>query len=129
MTDNTSVDATLSRHGGISYLHIPAVDTRQSAVFYETVFGWNVYGHDTERPGFTDGGGQVAGAWVTNQSVSSEAGLLPYIYVDDIKQVVAAIEANGGEIVFPISPEGNLWIANFRDPAGNVMGLWEEATA
>ncbi|MCU1427066.1 MAG: Glyoxalase family protein [Actinomycetia bacterium] len=125
-TDQVGVDAGLSRNGGLSYVHIPAVDARRSAVFYETVFGWDVHGHDTARPGFTDGTGHVGGAWMTNQAVSREPGLLPYIYVDDIQATIAAIEANAGEIVDAVYPEGNLLIATFRDPAGNVMGVWQE---
>ena len=35
----TGVETRLARHGGLSYLHIPAVDVRQSAAFYEQVFG------------------------------------------------------------------------------------------
>jgi predicted enzyme related to lactoylglutathione lyase len=32
----------VSRHGGISYLRVPATDPRRSAAFYEDVFGWTV---------------------------------------------------------------------------------------
>jgi uncharacterized protein len=58
--------------------------------------------------------------------VSREPGLLPYIYVDEITDAVAGIEASGGKIVTSPSPEGNLTVATFRDPAGNVIGLWQE---
>jgi predicted enzyme related to lactoylglutathione lyase len=36
------------------------------------------------------------------------------------------VEAQGGEIVKAPYPEGNLWVATFHDPAGNVLGLWQE---
>ena len=39
---NGGVDPSLARHGGLSYLEIPAVDVRQSAAFYEKVLGWNL---------------------------------------------------------------------------------------
>ena len=32
----------------------------------------------------------------------------------------------GGEIVAAPYAEGNLSVATFRDPSGNVMGLWQE---
>jgi predicted enzyme related to lactoylglutathione lyase len=127
MTDPESVDARLARNGGVSYLHIPATDPRRSAEFYAAVFGWTVSGLDTARPSFQDGSGHVNGAWVTNQAVSSEPGLLPYIYVDEITDTAARIEANGGEIVMAPYPEGNLMVGTFRDPAGNVIGLWQES--
>lgn len=116
----------LSRNGALSYFHIPAVDVRRSAAFYGAVAGWTIHNGDTDRPGFVDGSGQVGGAWVTNQAVAPEPGLLAYIYVDRIDDAVERITANGGEIVEPPYPEGNLWVATFRDPAGNVMGLWHE---
>ena len=126
--DADEVDASLSRPGGLSYLHIPAVDPKQSALFYEHVFGWTVDGHETNRPSFRDGTGHVAGAWVTDQEPSRTAGLLPYIYVDTIDGTTELIQAHGGEMIEAPSPEGNLLIATFRDPAGNVLGLWQELT-
>ena len=35
--------------GKISYIQIPALDVERSAVFYETVFGWNIRRAATER--------------------------------------------------------------------------------
>jgi uncharacterized protein len=120
------VDPRLKRDGGISYLHLPATDVRVAAVFYREVFGWNVTNVDSERPSFDDGTGHVSGAWMTDQEISREPGLLPYIYVDDIDETVARIPAHGGEIVKPLSPEGNLLIATFRDPSGNTLGVWHD---
>lgn len=120
------VEARLARHGGLSYLHMPAVDVHQSATFYEQVFGWNIRGRDTDHPSFDDGTGHVSGAWVTNRSISREPGLLPYIYVNRIDDILKQVQAHGGETVKAPYPEGNLWVAPFRDPAGNVIGLWQE---
>jgi len=62
------------------------------------------------------GTGHVSGAWVTDQAISREPGLLPYIYVDRIDDAIEQVEAQGGEIVKAPYPEGNLWVATFRDP-------------
>lgn len=122
----SEVDATVSRPGGISYLHIPAVDVRQAADFYESVFGWRVTGKDTGRPSFSDGTGHVAGAWMRDQAISREPGLLPYIFVSDLADTVARITAGGGEIVAAPYDEGTLRVATFRDPAGNLLGVWAD---
>ena len=127
-SDASSVEARLTRPGGISYLHIPAADVRQAATFYENAFGWTVRGHDTNRPSFDDGTGHVSGAWMTDQAISREPGLLPYIYVEHIDDTVVRIVARGGQIVDAPYSEGNLWVATFRDPAGNVIGLWQEGS-
>jgi uncharacterized protein len=126
IANSPGVEARLARHGGLSSLHIPAVDVHQSAVFYEQVFGWTIRRRETDHPGFDDGSGQVSGAWVTDQAISREPGLLPYIYVDRIDNAIERIKAHGGEIVKAPYPEGNLWVATFRDPEGLVIGLWQE---
>jgi PhnB protein len=123
----TGVEARLSRPASVSYLFIPASEPLRSAEFYEAVFGWAIHGRDTGRPGFTDGTGYVSGKWVTDQAISTEPGLLPYIYVDDVDAAVARIRAEGGEVVQAPRADGNLRFATFRDPAGNVLGLWRAA--
>jgi predicted enzyme related to lactoylglutathione lyase len=50
---------------------------------------------------------------------------LPFIYVDRIDAIVKRIMQAGGQIVEPPHPEGNLWVATFRDPAGNLLGIWQ----
>ena len=120
-----SVDDRLTRHGHISYLEIPAVDSEQSAAFYEAVFDWNIHRRDDGHASFDDRSGDVIGRWVTGRAISREPGLLPYIYVDQIDAIIKRIITQGGEVVKPVFPEGDLRVAIFRDPAGNIMGVWE----
>ena len=121
-----SVEARLARNGGLSYLHIPALDIQQSSTFYERVFGWRVHRRDNGRASFDDASGYVSGAWVTEQAIAREPGLLLYIYVDRIDNTLQQVIAEGGEVVRAPYPEGNLWVATFRDPAGNMLGVWQE---
>ena len=123
------VDQHLKRAGSISYVHIPAVDVHEAARFYEAVLGWTVRDHDSDRPTFDDGSGYISGAWMADQAVVREPGLLLYIYVERIDEVVARIGAHGGAVVRTPYAEGSLRVATFRDPAGNVLGLWEDAGA
>jgi len=60
------------RVGGISYLRIPAEDSRRSAAFYEAVFGWSLRG-DPDDPSFEDGTGHVIGHFMTDLPVAGEA--------------------------------------------------------
>jgi predicted enzyme related to lactoylglutathione lyase len=110
----------------LCYLQIPAVDVHQSAAFYERVFGWNIRRRESDHPSFDDATGNVSGAWVTGRAPSREPGLLPYIWVDNIDATLALVAAHGGDIVEERrhdSPESTSWIATFRDPAGNLIGL------
>lgn len=112
----------------LCYLEIPAADVHQSAAFYENVFGWNIRHRDTARPSFD--AGDVSGAWVTGRPISREPGLLPYIWVDGIDEVLARVVSEGCEVVEQVhhdQPDSTSWIATFRDPAGNLIGLYQEA--
>jgi predicted enzyme related to lactoylglutathione lyase len=126
--DEHGADTRLARSGAITYLHIPATDVRQAAAFYREVFGWHIDNPDSDRPSFDTPSGQLSGAWVSDHFAATEPGLLPYIYVDQIEDAVARILAHGGEIVTRPFPEGLLTVATFRDPAGNVIGLWHDTT-
>lgn len=112
----------------VCYLQIPAIDAQRSADFYEKVFGWNIRHRDSAHPSFDDATTYVSGAFVTDRQPSENTGILVSIWVDNLPEVLARVTANGGQIVDPPSldsPGGEL-IANFRDPAGNVIGLYEE---
>ncbi len=115
----------LARHGHVSYIEIPAQDIEQSAIFYEAVLDWNIHRRDDGRHSFDDRSGDLIGRWVTGRAASREAGLLPFIYVDRIEDVVQRIVTRGGQIVKAPYREGDLWVATFRDPAENLMGIWQ----
>jgi predicted enzyme related to lactoylglutathione lyase/uncharacterized glyoxalase superfamily protein PhnB len=111
------------------YVEIPAVDAATSARFYESVFGWAIRDGDGARPRFDDAAGNISGAWVTGREAARTPGLLPYVWVDDIRATAALVTTYGGEILQapkPDTPGGTSWIATFRDPAGNVVGLYQE---
>jgi predicted enzyme related to lactoylglutathione lyase len=118
-------EPSVFRPGGVSYLRIPAPDPPRVAAFYRDVFGWTLRG----RPGspcFDDGTGHVIGQFMSGHEVAGEGGVRPYVYVDDVDATVAKALDHGGEIVTPTYPEGDLWVAVIRDPAGNVVGAWQQ---
>jgi hypothetical protein len=113
-------------NGKICYLEIPAADIRRSSAFYQAVFGWPLRERGDGKTAFDDAVGGVSGAWVTGRPSSSEPGLLVYIMVDSVAATVDAIVANGGGIVQPIGVDAPEITARFRDPAGNVIGLYQQ---
>jgi predicted enzyme related to lactoylglutathione lyase len=119
----------LATHGKISYIEIPANNLEQSASFYETVFGWQIDRRENGDRTFMDGSGTLLGRWLEGRPISAQPSLLVYIYVDGISEVVRAIEAAGGAIVQQPRPEGDLLVGRFRDPAGNLLGIWEFASS
>ncbi len=125
MSDNES---RIFRNGGISFLSIPSNDFAKSADFYHAVFGWKVQ-TKPKHASFEDGTGHVIGHWEPKFLAVGEAGIVPFIYVDHLKDVIQKITLNGGKIVRSPYPEGDLTVALFEDPAGNVLGIWQRGSA
>jgi predicted enzyme related to lactoylglutathione lyase len=119
-------DSRLASDGALSYLHIPATDVREAAMFYRDVFGWTIHNPDSGRPGFETPDGRLGGAWMSDQTPVGEPGLLPYIYVDDVEGTVQRIADHGGTIVTEPYAEGMLTVGTFLDPAGNQLGIWHD---
>ena len=113
-------------HGKICYLEIPAVDVRQSAAFYHAVAAWQIRRRSDGAVAFDDGVGEVSGTWVSGRPPLGSPGVLIYIMVDSVAAALDAVVAHGGEIVQPIGAHPAEIVAQFRDPAGNVFGLYQE---
>jgi len=113
-------------NGKICYIEMPAVDISASASFYKNAFGWNIRKRGDGATAFDDTTGQVSGAWVLNRKAMTEVGLLFYIMVDNIDTAVKAVEANGGKIVQPVGMDAPEMTARFSDPAGDVIGLYQD---
>ncbi len=113
-------------NGKICYIEMPATDIARSAEFYKTVFGWNVRTRRDGNTAFDDTTGQVSGTWVVGRPPASTPGLLFYIMVDSVAATMEAIVAHGGEIVQPIGADAPEITARFRDPGGNVIGLYQQ---
>lgn len=112
-------------NGKICYVEIPSWDIDQSATFYKAVFSWNIRTRSNGKLAFDDGAQSVSGTWVTGRPISSEPGLLVYIMVDSVALTVEAVVAHGGEIVQPTGADAPEITARFRDPSGNVIGLYQ----
>ncbi|HEY2747252.1 MAG TPA: VOC family protein [Polyangia bacterium] len=113
-------------NGKICYLELPATDIERSAAFYRELFGWKTRRRGDGALAFDDGVGEVSGSWVTGRSPAAEPGLMVYVMVDDLEATVAAVEKLGGTITQPIGVDAQERTARFRDPGGNVIGLYSE---
>lgn len=132
----------------IVHFEIPADDVERAQKFYTDTFGWTMQKWDMPANSST-GGEPYYGVITTELDEKGMAktpgaingGLMKrkqpgqpfmnYIHVDSIEDVLKKIKENGGEICLPkteIAPEMG-WIACFRDPEGNMMGLHELAPA
>src|SRR5215471_4194906 len=113
-------------NGKICYIEMPATDIPRSSDFYSKVFGWNIRRRGDGSVAFDDTTGQVSGTWKLGRPPSPTPGLLIYIMVDSVDATINAVLANGGELVQPIGGDAPEITARFRDPGGNVLGLYQE---
>ena len=114
-------------NGKICYIEIPATDVTRSSEFYTKVFGWNMRKRGDGHLAFDDSVGEVSGSFIAGRSPSSGTpGLLVYVMVDDMTATLGAIVAAGGKIVQPVGADAPEITARFSDPAGNVIGLYQQ---
>ena len=115
----------------ILHFEIPADDVGRAKGFYEKVFGWKItqypmpagqeyWGISTRKDDKAPG---INGGLMKRQMPTQP--LTNYITVKDIDPMIAAVQANGAAMIVPKReiPGGMGWIAVFKDPENNVMGL------
>jgi uncharacterized protein len=118
------------------WCHIDVIsgDPERARGFYRDVFGWsfeeipgaNYTNVKTSENGIESGIGGVAEALGLAPAVPPR--VVPYILAPDMDATIAAIEAAGGEILIGRTDVlGMAEFAHFRDPDGNVIGLWRDA--
>ena len=106
-------------------------DVERSKRFYAEVFGWqfeDIPGADyvnvrTSEDGIGGGIGGLAQA--TGMAPPATQGVVSYLLATDIDATLTAIERAGGSIVIPRTDVMGMGeFAHFRDPDGNLIGLW-----
>lgn len=114
------------RTGKICYIEIPATNIAQSADFYQRAFGWHVRQRGDGSTAFDDTVGGVSGTWVLGRTPDRESGMIVYIMAASAEKAGEAVIAAGGEIVHPVDPDHREVHFTFRDPAGNLMGVYQQ---
>jgi predicted enzyme related to lactoylglutathione lyase len=114
----------------ILHFEIPADDLERARKFYTSIFGWKIsdpwkmeYFMVETRDHHGDG---INGGMMKRKAPGQP--FTNYIAVDEINDILAQVTAGGGMLAMPkteIGP-GMGWIAAFKDPEGNIMGLHQE---
>jgi hypothetical protein len=123
--------------GRVVHFEIPFDDAERATSFYKEAFGWNVMslpemsynmvstGPTSEQgppsePGFINGGMMQRGA--------PFGGPIITVDTDDVDVALQLIEKLGGSTVTAKTAVGEMgFSAYFKDPEGNLMGLWQNA--
>jgi len=113
-------------NGKICYLEIPALDIETSAAFYGSAFGWKIRKRDDGTVSFDDGVGEVSGSWALGRKPMTEPGIVVSIMVDNADVTTKLIAGHGGKIVETLKLDSGEIVVSFTDPAGNLMGIYQE---
>jgi predicted enzyme related to lactoylglutathione lyase len=123
----------------VVHFEIPADDVERAKDFYGSIFGWELQtmqmgqgeyttvkttavDEQTQMP--TEPGAINGGMMQRDPSVTTA----PVITIDvaGIDDALKQIEDQGGSVITPRTPiPGMGAFAYFKDPEGNVLGLWE----
>jgi predicted enzyme related to lactoylglutathione lyase len=121
----------------VVHFEIPADDVARAKSFYGSVFDWDLNTMQMEEGEYTiatttpvDDSMMPTEPGGINGGLMERSDLTPSpvitIDVDDIDRSLKDVEAAGGSTVTPRTPiPGMGAFAYFKDPEGNVMGLWE----
>ena len=110
--------------GSLCHTEIYASDLGESMMFYAELFDWEVrnsmngYGMWKDSNGY-EGGFSTAGR-------PNDTGCAIYLKVDNMEEYISRLRERGAEIVqekTAIAPDYGYY-SLFKDPAGNIMGLW-----
>ncbi|UYY60234.1 VOC family protein [Sphingomonas sp. S2-65] len=105
----------------ISYVELPVTGTGPVRDFYAQAFGWGFTDFGPDYAATTGGDVDLGLNGSADQPIEQ---VLVLVEVQDLEDALAKVEAAGGEIVVPVFgyPGGRRF--HFRDPAGNVLGVF-----
>jgi uncharacterized protein len=113
-------------HHSIDYVEIYVDDVAAAKSFYGGVFDWqfNDYGETYAGIQAPDGDGEVGGITIGDAHGGSP---LVLVISDQLDTSLEAVKSAGGEVVEgPFDYPGGRRF-HFRDPSGNVLGVFEPA--
>jgi len=120
----------------IVHFEIPAKDVKRASEFYAKAFGWQF----NQFPGFeywsigttmSDKNGRPTSPGAINGGMGKRGVMAPNdvtvtIGVADIDAALETVKKLGGKQEGKKQPVGDMgWSAYFKDPEGNVIGLWQ----
>lgn len=121
----------------VVHFEVPFDDGERALAFYRDIFGWEITSMPEMQYNMVSTGptgdmgptepGYIGGGMLSRQDpVQSPVIVLD---VDDIDATLEAVEARGGTTLRGKEPVGTMgFAAYFRDPEGNVLGLWQSAS-
>ena len=123
--------------GKVVHFEIPADDIDRARKFYKDTFGWRIEPMpemnytilgtvEAGKNGMPKEPGAINGGMMKRQKPFNAPVIT--IAVEEIDTALETVEKLGGKVVHKKEPVGDMgFTAYFRDPEGNLMGLWQVA--
>ena len=123
--------------GGVIHFEIPADDENRAREFYSSAFGWKISAMPelsyavlmttpTDETGMPTVPGSINGGMFRREGELTSP--LITVDVEDIDAALEKISNLGGSTVQAKQAVADMgWAAYFRDPEGNILGLWQNA--
>lgn len=109
----------------IVHIEFSTRDPKESAEFYGKLFGWKMETDDTIGYTQWDPGTPPGGGFSPVSQGATPGEVMVYVASDDIEADLKKAAELGGSIVTPKSEiPGIGWWGVFKDPTGNVCGLY-----
>jgi uncharacterized protein len=121
---------------GVQHFDMPADDVERAKKFYSETFGWKIdkvpempywmaYTCEVDEKFMCTEPNTINGGFYKREEKSSPTPVV-VITVKDIDASLEKIKENGGEIFHEKVQVGDMGLyAQFKDPEGNIMGVWE----
>jgi predicted enzyme related to lactoylglutathione lyase len=116
------------------YVELTTADLGRAKDFYGSLFGWQLDDVETSpRQPYTmirPGGAGTGGGILAQPGSEGPSQWTAYVGVDDIRAATETARALGAEVITePMEMKHAGWLAVIRDPAGAILGLWQENPA
>jgi hypothetical protein len=111
----------------IVHFEIPADDPAKLQKFYGDVFGWQFQKWDGPMPYWLITTGPEGTPGINGGMMPKNPGqpIVNTIDVPSVDEYAKKVEAHGGTIVVPkMAIPGVGWLAYFKDPEGNITGIY-----
>jgi uncharacterized protein len=110
----------------VGWFEVVGSDGEKLRSFYGDVFGWQFQQGDPEMDyGMTDPSQTGIGGGVGTSPAGGHA--IFYVEVDDPQGALDKIESAGGSVVMPVTELPMVTFAQFKDPEGNLVGLFKSS--
>lgn len=108
----------------LSFFEIVVGNRQKAERFYSQALGWKFRDVGSKEFIFITNAGTEGGLLATSTKVERGASVKLFFQSADLTQSLAKVKKAGGTVILePMSLGDGRWIAEFKDPDGNSIGL------